>query len=693
MHNDLGSPAAANCAVRMKNATQRHRSLLTVRSAWLAFAIGCGVCWPVASPAQATADSQSEDSGLSETRAVKVIVPPANAPAQPQAPNTPQAPSASNAPAALPQAKPLDPKQARKADKLYLQGAKSLGQGDIRAAYEAFSGAVAIDPGNPHYVAAKEISLQHMVTQLVQEAEKARLSQNDTLARQKLEEAYRLDPKNPIIAQHVEDLADIARMSVEQVDEQGIEATGPIELTPANVKKSFHLKGTQQEILRQVLSAYQITAVMDSSVGSQNSRLDVDDVAYAQASQMAKLLSNTFFVPLDPQRVLVAKDTKENRTKYERLLVESIYLPGLAAAELTEISAMAKSVFDAPVAVLQPTKNILTVRAPESRMKALNATLEELLDGRSQVMLEVRLYDLNRTRVTNIGVTLPSQVTIFNVDSELNSLIQGNQAAINQIIASGLAAPGDYGAILAILIATGQITSSVLTQGFLTFGGGLTQFGYNVGTATGNLSLNSSDNRALDEIHLRVQDQETATFKVGTRYPIVTSTFSSGGSSLNAAGINSAGLSSSLTALGISPSSLTAQVTIPQIQYQDLGLTLKATPRVQHGVGVALNMELELTALGGSTLDGNPILDNRKYTGTITLKDGSTAMLISNLTKQETKAVIGLPGLDDLPGLRSGTNDSENVNISDLVVLVTPHIVRKSHMEVAGREIVLPRHD
>ncbi len=595
--------------------------------------------------------------------------------------------------AALPAETHPGQKQERKAEKIYLQGAKLLDQNDSRGAYQDFTEAAKLDPANQQYAAAVEIARQHLLTQLVQEAEKARLSGRPEVARQKLEEAYVLDPKNPVIAQHVDELADDRKMLVNQVDEAGVDAEGPIELTPADGKKSFHLKGTQQEILRQVLSAYQITPVMDSTVTQLAVRLDVDDVDYAQASQMAKMLTGTFFVPLDPRRVLVAKDTKENRQKFERLLVESVYIPGATSAEMTEITNVAKNVFDAPVAAAQPTNGILTVRAPENRMKALNATLEELLDGRAQVMVEVRLYDIGSVRTTELGVVLPSQITVFNVASEISGLLQGNQAAINQIIASGLAAPGDFGAILAILIATGQITSSLLTQGFLTFGGGLTAFGVVPGTVTANASLNISDTRALDDIHLRVQDQETATFRVGMRYPIVTSTVSSGGSSLSAAGINTAGLSSTLAGLGFSASSLSAQVTIPQIQYQDLGLTLKATPWVQHGAEVALKMDLEFTALGGTTLNNNPILNNRKYTATITLQDGGSAMVVSSLSKQETKAVVGIPGLSELPGLRSTTNDSKNLNTSTLVVLVTPHIVRRTHTDVAGREILLPPHD
>ena len=67
------------------------------------------------------------------------------------------------------------------------------------------------------------------------------------------------------------------------------------------------------------------------------------------------MLTGTFFVPLDPKRVLVAKDTKENRQKYERLLVESVYVPGVTTTEMTEITNVAKNVFEAPVAVAQPT--------------------------------------------------------------------------------------------------------------------------------------------------------------------------------------------------------------------------------------------------------------------------------------------------------------------------------------------------
>jgi type II secretory pathway component GspD/PulD (secretin) len=635
---------------------------------------------------------EASDSTQSSTPAPdpNAAIPPANAAARAD-----QSPAPATAPQRVAEASGPSPnsKQERQAEKLYLRGAKALDENNPRTAFDDFTSAVSLDPANLHYTAAKEIARQHLITSLIQEAGKARLTGHPDVSLQKLQEAYALDPKSPIVAQHINELADSQRIGIDPLDEHGDEMEGPIELTPSNEKKSFHIKSTQQEVLRQVLSAYGLKPIMDSSVTDKPARLDVDDVDYAQASQMAKLITGTFFVPLDPKRVLVAKDSRENRMKFERLMVESIYLPGLSSTELTDMSNIAKNVFEAPVAVLQPQNGIMTVKAPETRMKALNVTLEELMDGRSQVMVEVRLFDINKVRSTNIGVQLPSQANVFNVKSELLSLLQNNSAAIQQIISSGLAAPGDYGAILAILIATGQISGSVLTQGFFTFGGGLTQFGVTTSGTTGNLSLNASDVRTLDDIQVRVQDQETATFKVGTRYPIVTSTYSSTGVGSNIPGLNGAGTSSALNGLGVNLSGLAGNFNIPQIQYQDLGLTLKAIPRVQHGQEVALNMDLQFTALGGSTLNGNPILNNRQYTATVTLPDGESALVVSSLSKQETRAVVGIPGLSELPGLQSTTNESKDLNVSTLVLLVTPHIVRRSHTEMAGRQIALPRHD
>ena len=154
--------------------------------------------------------------------------------------------------------------------------------------------------------------------------------------------------------------------------------------------------------------------------------------------------------------------------------------------------------------------------------------------------------------------------------SELNGVISGNSSLVQQIISSGLASAGDFAAIAAILIASGEVTSSVLSQPFATFGNGLTLTGLATGGITGNLSLNAADTRSLDQVQLRLDDNAEGTIKSGTRYPIITSSYSSiASTSVSIPGITSAGLSSVLSGLGISANSLSTAQPIPQVQYQD----------------------------------------------------------------------------------------------------------------------------
>ncbi len=594
----------------------------------------------------------------------------------------------------IPSGKPPSAKERREAEKIYLEGAKALEHEDLDTAEKDFDTAVALVPDNQQYLAAREIARQHHVTALVQAADKAKTLRHTDEARADLRQAFEIDPNSPMVAQHLDEIVQDAAPDEPVTYAQEIPAGAPIELAPARTRRSFHLHTSANDLLRQVLTAYGITPTIDSSVKNPTVRLDADDVDFHDATSMAKLVTDTFFVPLDPNRVLVAEDTKENRTKFERLAVETVYFPGLTQNEITEMGNMARNLFDAQQATVSQSNSTLTVRAPVTKLAVLNSTLAEMLDGRSEVQLDVRLYSIAKTRSLNVGVQLPQQATVFNVPTELNSILSNNQSLVQQIISSGLASSGDYAAIAAILIASGAISGSILNQPFATFGGGQTLTGLSLGGgATANLALNSSDSRALDSLTLRLLDQEESTIRSGTRYPIVTSTYSNlAGSTLGIPGLSSAGVSSALAGLGVGSSALTSSQTIPQVQYQDLGLTLKVTPRVQKDRDVSLKLDLKIDALAGTTLNGNPVLSDQEYTANITLVDGGSALAVSTLSKQQSKAVTGVPGLSDLPGFQSTTNNQTENDVSELLILITPHIIREAHRQEAGRMFVLPVH-
>ena len=83
---------------------------------------------------------------------------------------------------------------------------------------------------------------------------------------------------------------------------------------------------------------------------------------------------------------------------------------------------------------------------------------------------------------------------------------------------------------------------------------------------------------------------------------------------------------------------------VPQVQYQDLGLTLKATPNVMRNGDVALTIDMKIDALAGTSINGNPILNNRAYSGVVTLKQGEAVVVVSELDKQESRAISGVAG-------------------------------------------------
>ena len=446
-------------------------------------------------------------------------------------------------------------------------------------------------------------------------------------------------------------------------------------LQPIAGTHSFHLKTDRRTVLQTVFRSYGIELSMDQSVTGPPVRFDLDDATFAEASQAVNMATDSFTVPLDTHRALVAKDTRENRQQYMRQEFETVYLGGMTTTEMTDIGNMAKNVFQAQQVVVQQSTGTLTVRATSDKLNAFNETLRQLLDGRSQVLLDVRLIQLAHTNSQNTGVQPPQQITAFNVYAEELAILNQNQALVQQIISSGLAAPGDTLAILAILLASGQVSSSIFQNGIVTFGGGLTLTGVSPEPFTLNLNLNSSESRELDALQLHLGDGEEGTLKAGSRYPIQTSQYSNlGTAGINIPGLTTAGTSGSLSSL-LSQFNAGAQ-TIPQIEYQDLGLTFKATARVIRSGEVALTMDMKITALGGSALNGVPVLNNRSYSGVVTLKEGSGVVIVTAVDKEESRALSGWPGLTEIPGMNQITDTEAQRNYASLLIIVTPRVVR-----------------
>jgi hypothetical protein len=593
------------------------------------------------------------------------------------APASQSAPSASGQNAQAGEAEQPRTRDKRRAAKLYIAASKLFMERKFEEAMKEFEQAAELDPTHADYKLAAGVARGHLVTALIQQAAKDRLTGNEAGARTALERARALDPDNIEVAQHLDDLADDATRSEPRslYEQSGKQLAGPPQLEPTRGAHSFHMHRDSKQVITDVFKAYGITPMIDSSVHATSMRFDVDDLEFAQAANVVSLATNTFFVPVDAHRALIAENTPTSRTEFLPEDTETVYLTGLNDDEMNDVLSVAKNIFAMPHASLATTSRALLLRAPDRTLEAFNTMLQSLLDGRSQVVLDVRMIQVAHTGQRNTGVQLPQTMTAFNVLAEEQSLLNQNASLVQQIISSGLAPANDPLAILGILIASGAVPSSLLQNGFAVFGGGITQSALELGTFNVQLNLNASDSRELDDVQLRLGDGEKGTLKLGEKYPIQTASYGSAGPSLPAglAGLSAPGTSGSLGSL---LSSLTSAPPIPQVQYQDLGLTLTVTPKALRDNDVALTVDMKLDALSGTFVNGNPILDNRAYSGVVTLKEGEATVVATELDKSQSRAISGTPGLSEIPGLNNVTDKNIQTNYATLVIVMTPHVVR-----------------
>jgi type II secretory pathway component GspD/PulD (secretin) len=114
------------------------------------------------------------------------------------------------------------------------------------------------------------------------------------------------------------------------------------------------------------------------------------------------------------------------------------------------------------------------------------------------------------------------------------------------------------------------------------------------------------------------------------------------------------------------------------VEYQDLGLTLKTTPKVMRNDELALTIDLKIDALSGSSLNGNPILNNQAFSGVVTLREGEGVVVVNELSSTESRAISGTPGISEIPGLNNLTGIDDQKNKSTLLIVMTPHVLRSS---------------
>jgi general secretion pathway protein D len=112
------------------------------------------------------------------------------------------------------------------------------------------------------------------------------------------------------------------------------------------------------------------------------------------------------------------------------------------------------------------------------------------------------------------------------------------------------------------------------------------------------------------------------------------------------------------------------QAPFPSVSYEDLGLNLKAKPTIHGDDSVSLQLDLEVRSLTGESNDGIPVISNKEYKGSITLKNGEPAVVAGEVSRSDMFSIAGVPGFGMLLATNTKTTDDD-----ELMIVITPQIV------------------
>lgn len=559
----------------------------------------------------------------------------------------------------------VTPKSRKEAKRAFERGLKLEKEKRLEEALPEFERAAELVPQDVQYATVREMVRQELVFEHVQRGNEALAGGRQVEALGEFRTAVHLDPANEFARQRLTDSLGSSAPQVRQPP-QVVAKSNEIRVIPKDQSQSFHFRGDSRALITQIANAYGIVATFDDSAISRHVRFDVDNVDFYTAMRLAGVMTKTFWAPLEEKQVLIAADSTENHRLFDRMGMRTFYVPDAnTPTELTDLTNVLRTLFELKFVQSEPQTSSIVVRAPVNVLEPATLFMEQLGSGHPEVMLDVRVFEVSRTLVNNFGLQIPNQFNLYNIpEAALGLTLAGGQSIqslINQLIASGGINQANTSAISALLAQIGGNTSSIFSHPLATFGNGLTLMGVSLGTLGATLSTSQGNLRSLQHVTVRAAQGQDATMNLGTRYPIVNATFAP---IFNTSAISSAIQNNSF----IAP--------VPSFTYEDLGLTIKVKPYVHGESDVSLNVSLKVRSLSGASVNGQPIIGNREYEGSINVMNEQSAVVAGEISSTEQRSLSGLPGVGQMPVLnRVAASNTKEKDSDEFLVVITPHII------------------
>jgi general secretion pathway protein D len=554
-----------------------------------------------------------------------------------------------------------DLKAARHA---FARGLKLDKAQNLDQAFYEYEEASRLVPQNVEYITAREITRQHLAGLHLERGNKDLLDGHQIEALAEFRTALNLDPQNEFAQQRISDA--VGPLPVRTPSPPQVIATADaINAQPIDALHEIHYRGDSRGLLTAVAQSYGLTVIFDDSFPSRRVRFDLENADFAAAIQAASAITKSFSIALEDKVLFACAETSENHRSYDRMGLRTFYIPaGNPATELNELMNSLRTLFEFKFVSINAASSTITLRGPKAALDEATQFLGQLDTTRPEVMLDLKVFQVSHSYAKNIGLHVPDQFNLFNIPIAALGALGGQniQDLINQLISSGGINQAGNQSISALLAQLQGQQNSIFSQPLATFGGGLTLMGLSLDQLGAVLSMNESSVRSLDHVHLRASQEKEATFKLGSRYPILNASF--------APVFNNPAISQV-----IGNQSFAAP--FPSVNYEDIGLTLKAKPLVHNNSDVALELEIQFRTLGSTNANGIPDILNREYKGGILVKDGEPAVVAGMITESDQKSLNGLPAFSRIPGLGLLTSQNTRQEEGDeLLILITPYVVR-----------------
>jgi len=326
---------------------------------------------------------------------------------------------------------------------------------------------------------------------------------------------------------------------------------------------------------------------------------------------------------LNENTLLIYPNTAVKVKEYQELVVRTFYLVN---ADAKQVETLLKTMAHVKDIFVDEKLNMVVIRDTPDAVRLAERMVESIDISEAEVMLELEVVELSRTRAQNLGIQLPSSLTRqSSAPLNLGSSTTSTGATTS---GTGVIAPGLSGALIT------------------TFANPL---------LVANLFAQDTDANLLANPRIRVKSREKAKVLIGEKLPVFTST-----------AVQNAGVASSVT-------------------YIDVGLKLEVEPQVYLDDEVGIKINLEVNSNLGTVSSGGTgslattayIVGTRTATTNLRLHDGETQVLAGLINDNESESWNKVPGLSDLPGIgRLFSNDNSTHEKTEIVLLVTPRIVR-----------------